>query len=80
MLFHLICIMLGLALFFFIKSDVGYVDKKNILKDKESNVIGHIVDMMDSRMFEKIEEKQESYCFECLTRKGKHEEHCKKCN
>lgn len=49
MMFHLMLILIGLNLFFFMRADSSILNKKHISKDKDHNLIGNIMDLIESR-------------------------------
>ena len=66
MIFHLFLMLVGIALFFFEKNEPGVLQKKHIHKDKEANLVGRVLELIEGRMFHRIEEMRGKYCFECL--------------
>jgi hypothetical protein len=49
MIFHLSLIFIAITIFFFEKAGPGVINKKNISKDKDSNLVGKILDLIESK-------------------------------
>lgn len=80
MLFHLFLIFIAISAFFFFKAETGAIEKKHISKDKDSNLVGQLLFLMENKQLHKIEELGHRYCYECLIIKRKHANHCPNCN
>mmetsp|Transcript_18213 Transcript_18213/g.17332 ORF Transcript_18213/g.17332 Transcript_18213/m.17332 type:complete len:225 (+) Transcript_18213:1088-1762(+) len=79
MIFNLSLIFIGISLCFFEKAEPGFLPKKNLFSDKDSNLIGKVLELIDGRMLHRIEEMRNKYCFDCLIVLPKHSVHCNKC-
>jgi len=80
MIFHIQLILLTISAIILYRSSPGYHPQKHLLKDRNSNLVGRLLDWISKGEFFKIEESQDSYCFECLLIKPVHTEHCSKCH
>ena len=56
MIFHLCLIIIGVILFFFEKAEPGNLPKMHIQKDKDTNLIGRILDLLEQKQFHRLEE------------------------
>lgn len=67
------------SIFVFEKADIGTVEKMQLSRDQEVNVIGQLLYLMNEHRLERIEELSDRFCFDCLVIRSKHADHCKKC-
>ena len=67
-------------LFFFLRESTGKIEKMDIMKDRENNLIGQILYLIEERQLHKIEELSKRFCYDCLIIRSKHADHCKLCN
>eukprot|EP00347_Sterkiella_histriomuscorum_P014358 403361177 len=80
MLFHLVLLFQALNLCFFYRAGTSAIEKKHIHRDRDQNLVGQLLYLMEARQLHKIEEMSKRYCYECLIIRSKFSDHCKHCN
>jgi hypothetical protein len=76
---HFGMLILITSLIFFEKNDIGRVEKMQLSRDLEVNVVGQLLYLMNEHQLERIDELNDRFCFDCLVIRSKHADHCKKC-